>query len=264
MRLQIGDKVFRAAFVGVLAVLALYFVTLAGSLGHFGGADSYLREIVSPEIMFSIKLSLLTATAASAAAMIVAIPAAYALSRYQFPGKIIVDVVLDLPIFISPIAIGAMLLVFFNTRAGMAVERVHPFVFEISGIVLAQFTIVSALAVRLLKSTFDGIDPRYENVARTLGLSKTQSFFRATLPMSRNGLVAAAVITWARAIGEFGATVTVAGTTPMKTQTLPVAIHMSFANADLGRAAAIIIVLIVIAVASLLLLRIVMGGKLSP
>lgn len=255
-----GEKVFRAAFMGALAVLALYFVALVASLAKFGDFGSYLHRILSPEIMFSIKLSLMTATAASAAALLVATPAAYALSRYDFPGKTIVDVALDLPIFISPIAIGAMLLVFFNTGPGMAVERVFPFVFEASGIILAQFTIVSALAVRLLKSTFDGIDPRYENVARTLGLTKTQAFFKATLPMSKNGLIAAGVITWARAIGEFGATVTIAGATPMKTETLPVAIHMSFANADLGRAAAIIIVLIAIAVASLLALRKIMGG----
>ena len=123
------------------------------------------------------------------------------------------------------------------------------------GIILAQFTVINALAVRLLKSTFDSINPRYEQVGRTLGYSKMQVFYRVTLPLARNGLIAAAVLTWARAIGEFGATVTLAGAMKMKTETLPVAIFLNLATANVEKAVAVIFVLIAIATIALIILR---------
>jgi len=106
-----------------------------------------------------------------------------------------------------------------------------------------------------MKSSFDGIDPSYENVGRTLGLTKTRAFFHVTLPLAKNGLLAAAIITWARAVGEFGATVTLAGATPMKTETLPTAIHLGFAAADIPKAVSAILILIFISMGALVLLR---------
>jgi len=167
-----------------------------------------------------------------------------------------------LPIVISPVAIGAALLVFFNTPLGSTInDNVVGFVFAVPGIVLAQVTIISALAIRLLKSTFDSIDPRYELVARTLGCSKPEAFFRVTLPLSRDGLIAAGILTWARAVGEFGATVTLAGATAMKTETLPTAIFLGLATADVEKAIAVIFVLIIIAIAALLLIRKLIGRR---
>ena len=133
------------------------------------------------------------------------------------------------------------------------------FVFEVPGIVLAQFTMISALAVRLLKSTFDSIDPRYEQVGRTLGCSKLKVFFRVTLPLARDGLIASSILTWAKAMGEFGATVTLAGATAFKTETLPIAIFLSLATADVEKAVAVIFILIVIATVSLIALRKISG-----
>lgn len=262
--MPLEEKIFRAAVCSGLGALVLYFLCLAVGLASHTSFGEFRNALESREVVSAIALSLVSATAASAFALIAAVPAAYALSRYNFPGKAFADAILDLPIFISPIAIGAMLLLFFNTRPGAAIETMHPIAFDTWGIVLAQFTVVSALAVRLMKSTFDGIDPRYENVGRTLGCSRTAAFFRITLPLSKNGLLAAAIITWARAIGEFGATVTLAGATPYRTETLPVAIHLSFAGADIHRAATVIIILIAISLASLLLLRRVTGGKGFP
>ncbi len=120
---------------------------------------------------------------------------------------------------------------------------------------LAQFTIISALAVRLLKATFDSINPRYERVGRTLGYTKIKVFFKVTLPLARNGLIAASILTWARAVGEFGATVTVAGAMKMKTETLPIAIFLNLAQAEVERAIAVVFVLVAIAVIALVILR---------
>ncbi|MBN1547510.1 MAG: ABC transporter permease subunit [Syntrophaceae bacterium] len=106
-----------------------------------------------------------------------------------------------------------------------------------------------------MKATFDSIDPRYEQVGRTLGCSKTSVFFRVTLPLARNGLLASCILTWARAIGEFGATITLAGAMKPKTETLPVAIFLSLSTADIEKAIAVIITLITIAGVALFVLR---------
>ena len=247
---------FRLATVTVLGLLTLFFVVILLSLLTCTSLSTLLTVLTSPEILFAVRLSLTTATIAAVISMLVAIPVAYALSQTTFPGKAIIDTILDLPIVVSPIALGAALLVFFNTAAGEAIEnRLMRFVFEVPGIVLAQFTIVNALAIRLLKSTFDSIDPRYEQVGRTLGYTKTGAFIRITLPLARNGLIAAFVLTWARALGEFGATVTLAGAMKMKTETLPVAIFLNLATADVEKAVAVVCILIVIALGALLVLR---------
>jgi len=251
-----GERVFRMATFSALGLLVLFFIGIITALAAYADWSQFFSILFSKEILFAIRLTLATATIATIASMVFAIPAAYAISQTHFVGKDIVDTILDLPIVISPIALGAALLVFFNTSFGRAIEgNLFRFVFEVPGIVLAQFTIISALAVRLLKATFDGINPRYERVGRTLGYSKLKVFFKVTLPLARNGLIAAAVLTWARAIGEFGATVTVAGAMKMKTETLPIAIFLNLAQADVDKAIAVVFVLIAIAVAALITLR---------
>ncbi len=255
-----GERTFKAATISALALISLFFVGLLISLLAYTDWNTFASVLLSKEILFAIRLSLLTATLATLFSILIAIPAAYAISSISFPGKDIVDSLLDLPIVVSPIALGAALLVFFNTPIGAGMDRhVLKIVFAVPGIVLAQFTIVSALAIRLLKSTFDDIDPRFEQVARTLGYSKLKAFFKITLPLARNGLIATIILTWARAVGEFGATVTLAGATAMKTETLPIAIFLSLATADVDKAIAVIFVLIIIAVTALVIGRRVTG-----
>jgi len=257
-----GERVFRVATISALVLLAVFFIGIIVSMLSYTDWSTFVTALFSREILFAIRLSLTTATIAAVISLLIAVPVAYAISRSRFPGKDIVDSLLDLPIVISPVALGAALLVFFNTPLGSAINNnVVRFVFAVPGIVLAQITVISALAVRLLKSTFDAIDPRYEQVARTLGCSKPEAFFRVTLPMARDGLVASAILTWARAIGEFGATVMLAGATAMKTETLPTAIFLSLASADVEKAIAVIFVLVLIAVVALLVIRKLIGRR---
>jgi molybdate transport system permease protein len=251
-----GERPFQAALMSALVLLTLLFAGIIVSLMAYTDWDVIVATLLSPEILFAIRLSLITATISTTFAMLAAIPVAYAISHFEFPGKSIVDTILDLPIVISPIALGAALLVFFNTPIGVGIEnKLIRFVFEVPGIILAQFMVITALAVRLLKSTFDSIDPRYEQVGRTLGCTKLTAFCTVTLPLAKNGLIAAAILTWARAIGEFGATVTLAGATKQKTETLPIAIFLNLATADVEKAVAVIFILIVIAVMALIFLR---------
>lgn len=257
-----GERAFKMATISALAILAIFFIGIFISLLAYTKWDTFVQTLFSREILFAVRLSLMTATVAALISILIAVPVAYAISRTRFPGKDIVDSLLDLPIVVSPVALGAALLVFFSTPAGAAINNnVIRFVFSVPGIVLAQITVISALAVRLLKSTFDSIDPRYEQVARTLGCSKPEAFFRVTIPLARQGLIAAVILTWARGVGEFGATVTLAGATAMKTETLPTAIFLSLASADVEKAVAVIFLLVIIAIAALLVIRKVIGRR---
>lgn len=259
------ERLFRITTSSTLAVLAIFFGGLLLSLASSTTAARFWSLLWSEEILFAIRLSVFTATLATLAAVLVALPAAYALSHYDFPGKTLVDTLLDLPIVLSPIALGAALMIFSATRVGTYIEG-HglTFVFEVPGLVLAQFTVVVALATRLLKSTFDMIDPRYARVGRVLGCTGFQAFRKVTLPLARPGIAAAVILTWARAVGEYGASVTLAGATSMKTETLPIAIYLSFASADVEKAVAVIFVLVGIAGAALLAMRWVGGQGVKP
>jgi molybdate transport system permease protein len=208
------NRLFNFAIVAVAVVLAVFLLALILSTVAELGRSSSVKPPHVSEIFFAIKLSLFTATLASVFALIVSVPVAYMLSRCSFFGKSMLDTLLDLPIVLSPIALGAMLLIFFNTPVGQAVEaRFGQFVFEVRGIVLAQFFVVVGLSIRLLKTTFEGIDIEYENLARTLGYNRIGSFRRVVVPLAGRGILASFLLVWGRAFGEFGATVTLAGAT---------------------------------------------------
>jgi len=206
---------------------------------------TFFAAISSERVWYSIKLSFFTAAAAAFLSVVVAIPAAYALSRYEFRGKAFVDALLELPLIISPVALGAALLIFFNTRAGELIQNnFMSFVFEIRGIILAQFVTSAGVATRMIKSSLDEISPRYEMVARSLGATPFRSFMTVTLPLARKGILASAVITFAKCVGEFGATVTLAGSMPMKTETLPISIYLRLSGADIEGTVVFILILL--------------------
>jgi molybdate transport system permease protein len=251
-----SERVFRVATIGALAILGLFFFSILLSLFPWFDRDTIVWALTSREILFGAFLSVTTASLATFLSLIICTPAAYALSQTNFKGKNVVDTFLDLPIVISPIAIGAALLAFFSTPIGAGIQsHIIKFVFQVPGIILAQFAIISGLAMRLLKSTFDEIDPQYEQVARTLGYNKIRAFSYVTLPLAKKGIIATTILIWARAVGEFGATVTLAGAMPFKTETLPIAIYLNLAGANIEKAVVVILLLIIIASIALLGVR---------
>lgn len=254
------DKGFRSLAVGLLAILTLFFLAMLTSMSWYVKPDTFLKMLLSDEVSFSVKLTIVTSTISTSLALGIAIPLAYVLSRVDFPGKSLIDALLDIPMIMPPIALGAALLIFFSTPLGETVQtHFVRFVFEPAGLVLAQFTVVVAVCIRVLKAAFDGVDPRYELAARTLGCTKTEAFLKVTLPLAKKNILASAIISWAKAVGEFGASVTLAGATRMRTETMPIAIFLSLATADVERAVAIIFILLGIAISVLILLR-KMGG----
>ncbi len=242
-----ANRLFRLGLqlaTGLLAGLLLLF--LAAMAQEFFLAPGG-RPLDLQEIAFAVRLSLATATGTTLLAILFAIPVAYYLARFNFPGKHLVDTLLDLPLVLSPIALGAMILIFFHTRLGKLVETaLGGVVFNVKGIIAAQFFVVIGLGIRQVKLAFAAVDPELENIARTLGCSQGRTFFLVTLPLARRGLWSALLLVWARAIGEFGATLTLAGATTMKTETIPTAIYLSFATADLRGAIALIFLLLLL------------------
>jgi molybdate transport system permease protein len=234
---------------------------LASQVGY-AGVRAPLAALGQPDIQHAIRLSLFCATVAAGLALIVAIPSAYALARYRFPGKVVVDALLDIPIIISPVAIGITLLLMFRSTPGSWVQdNLIRFVFEVPGIILAQFIIALALQIRVLKAAFEEVDPRLEQVARYLGCSQWAAMRRVTLPLARPGLIAALVLGWGRAIGDYGATVTIAGSVKGKTDTMPISIVMNWSAVRIESAVALVMLLTLIALIVLIVVRLAAGAR---
>jgi molybdate transport system permease protein len=242
----------RLTILCALAVLGIYGALIASLFYYFDGAK-VLAALSSNRVLFAIQLSLVTATLATAFALLIAVPAAYALSRYRFRGRETVDAILEFPLIVSPAALGAIILIFFSNPLGQWVQtHMIQFVFAFAGIVLVQFVTVLGVAVRFMKTAFDQVPRHYETVARTLGASPARAFFTVGLPLARRSLLASGALAWAKALGEFGATITVAGAMAMRTETLPVAIYMRLSTADIEGTVALILVLVTIGLTALL------------
>jgi len=251
---------FRYTMIGAAVCIFIFYFGLILSLFYFVGGKGFWEALSHPNTLFSIRLSLIAATIATLLAVLIGLPSAYALSRFEFVGKGILDTFLEIPLIVSPIALGASFLVFFSTPLGELIQNKGVFfVFEVPGILLAQFATIAGLATRLMKASLDEISPRYEAVARSLGSSPWQAFYKITLPLSFRGLLASVILSWAKAFGEFGATVTLAGAMPGKTETMPIAIFTALASADIDKA--IVLILILVAFGLLTLYAVRLTGK---
>lgn len=239
------DAAFKLAMLLPLAALTGYFLLLVGSQSAFFSFSGFIEQLSKVDIRSAISLSLIAATVSSAVAVGIAIPSAYALARIDFPFKRLIDTFIDLPMVLTPIALGTLILMSWNTAIGRMLAGFGLTIpFTLAGVILAQFTVVVAISVRMLKATFEQVNPRQEQVARLLGCSAFGSFLHVTLPLARRGILAAIILTWARAVGEFGATVMVAGTARGQTATLPSSIYLAMSMADLPQAVTLVVILI--------------------
>lgn len=197
------------------------------------------------ELAESVWLSVVTASITASLSAFFGIPTAYALSRFRFPGAVVVDTVVDLLIVIPPLIVGLTLVaVFGQTKTGNWLNETIGFLYTTQGIIVAQFAVASALAVRVFKAAFDQVNPRFEQVARTLGASSLYAFFHITLPLAKNGLLAGLVLAWARAVGEFAPVLVVAGTDVGKVLPVQAFLNMSAGNIELAFVVTTLMVLI--------------------
>jgi molybdate transport system permease protein len=189
--------------------------------------------------------------------LLLAVPVGYLLARGYFRGRVWLDAALDIPIVLPPMVVGLCLLIFFQTVVGHLIERVIPFTYTIAGVVLAQFVIGAAFAVRTMRGTFEHLSERPENVALTLGCTRTRAVWLVTLPAARSGMFAAASIAWARSLGEFGPILVFAGATRMKTEVLPTSVWLELSVGNLEAAIAVSLLMVALAVVVLASVRLV-------
>jgi molybdate transport system permease protein len=233
----------------------LFFIisTILIGLIFYSPLPALAASLTSPEIQFAILLSLATSVISTLICIAIAIPVAYALARYQFFGKRITNLFLTLPLTLPPLVAGIALLLFFGTTPwGKVLEQAgFAVIFTPLGIIVAEVFVNIPYMIRILRSAFSTINPRYEYVAKTLGCTDTAAFIHVTLPMARSGLLAGTVITWSKSMGEFGAVLMLAGATTMRTETLPIALYLNISTGDLHLAVAAATILILISLITL-------------
>jgi molybdate transport system permease protein len=253
------------AYAGFILAVIWADVAWLAMPGAESGKRGITKVLTSPdvatEVLTALKLSLVTSFISSILAMTVAIPSAYALSRYRLPFRSLIDTVIDLPIVIPPLIAGISLLIFFNQMGfGIQLEKWLRVVYSQRGIVVAQFFIASAFCIRATKAAIDQVNPRFESVARSLGCGPVRAFWQITLPLAKTGLMAGWIMTWARAMGEFAPIMVFAGATPLYTAVLPVTAFLNLSVGNIETSVAVTVLMIVIASVTLLLFK-KLGGQ---
>ncbi len=250
-----ADRVFIAALVTLGGCYLLLLAAMLVADAAYTSPAHLWNALRSPEIRFAIHLSFLTCTLTAILSVWIAIPIGYLLARWRFPGRRLVDALLDIPIVLPPLVIGLSLLILFQTPPGRAIERLIPVTYAVPSIILAQFMVACAFAIRTLRATFDQINPRHEQVALTLGCSRARAFWWVVIPEAKRGILTAGTLAWARALGEFGPILVFSGATRMKTEVLPTTVFLELSIGNLEAAVAVSLLMVAAAVAVLLLIR---------
>jgi molybdate transport system permease protein len=211
---------------------------------------------VSPESLTALLLSVRVAVVATAATALVGIPLAYVLARRRFPGKTVVDLVVTLPLVLPPTVTGYYLIVVLGRRGWLGAPLYHAtgwtLAFTWYAAVVAAAVMALPLLVRTARATIESVNPDLEKAALTLGRSEWRAAIDVTLPLARNGIVAGLVLAFARALGEFGATLMLAGNIPGRTATVPLAIYTAVQTGEAGEAVALVAMLTALSCAVLL------------
>ena len=211
---------------------------------------------LSPEEWQAVALSLRVAFWATLASLPLGVLTAYALARWRFPGRQLLNGLVHLPLILPPVATGYLLLLAFGTRGplgSLLQEAGIVFAFRWTGAALAAAVMAFPLMVRAIRLSIEAVDPKLEQASATLGASGPWAFATVTLPLVLPGIVAGIILAFAKAMGEFGATITFVSNIPGQTQTLPTAIY-AFLQVPGGEASALRLVVIAVAVSMAALL----------
>jgi molybdate transport system permease protein len=216
------------------------------------------QRLTAPGVSAALRLSLVTATGAAALCLLFGVPLAWLLARTTFPGRGFVRALVTVPLVLPPVVGGVALLLVFGRRGllggwldttlGISLP------FTTAGVVLAEAFVAMPFLVISVEGALRGADARYEEAAATLGAGRWTAFRRVTLPLIGPGIAAGGVLCWARALGEFGATITFAGNFPGRTQTMPLAVYLALEQ-DLEAAIVLSLVLLTGSVIVLVCLR---------
>ena len=252
----VGQRLFRGAAVAALVFELAFIAVVLVALVVFVDVTSFTRCLTSPEIIYSIRLTIISVTISTGLCMLLAIPAAYALSSYRGRLATVIDTLLDLPIVVPPVAAGLALLILFGYYLGDAMEARGVFLPHTRpGIVVAQFFATMTYSVRSVKAALDSISPRLPAVARTLGSNQWRAFRRVTLPLARNGILAGAVLSWSRCLGLFGPVIMFCGATRFRTEILPTSIYLNTSVGQIEEAVAGTLILLILATVTLFIFK---------
>lgn len=215
-------------------------------------------QLASPQVASALRLSLGASLAALGVATVLGVPLAWLLARRDFPGRRLLRALCLLPMVLPPVVGGVALLLAFGRRGivGGPLDRLTglTFPFTTTGVVLAEVFVAMPFLIVTVEAGFRGMDRRYEDAAATLGASRWTTFRRVTLPLIAPSLAAGMALCWARAIGEFGATITFAGNLAGRTQTMPLAVYLALQSAP-DAALLLSLILLTVSVAVLFALR---------
>jgi molybdate transport system permease protein len=215
-------------------------------------------RLTDPAIVAALRLSLITATLATGVSLVLGVPLAWVLARTDLPGRRFVRALVTVPLVLPPVVGGVALLLVFGRRGLLGAWLDAHFgitlPFTTTGVVVAEAFVAMPFLVISVEGALRGADARYEEAAATLGAGRWTAFRRVTLPLVAPGIAAGAVLCWARALGEFGATITFAGNFPGRTQTMPLAVYLALEQ-DLDAAIVLSLVLLVVSVIILAALR---------
>jgi len=216
------------------------------------------QRLAEPGVLTALRLSVQTATVATVVCLILGVPLAWLLARVEFPGRRLVRALVTVPLVLPPVVGGVALLTVLGRR-GLVGSWLDAWFdvtlpFTTTGVVLAQAFVALPFLVIAVEGALRGADTRYEEAAATLGATRWATFIHVTLPLAAPGVAAGAVLCWARALGEFGATVTFAGNFPGRTQTMPLAVYLAL-ETDPQAAIVLSLLLLAVSVAVLAALR---------
>ncbi|WP_374209143.1 ABC transporter permease [Kitasatospora sp. A2-31] len=252
-----ADRVPVALLLPALLGLAFLTLPLVGLLVR-APWSSLSDQLTSTEVWDALRLSLVSATAATGVSLVLGVPLAWLLARTELPGRRLVRALVTLPLVLPPVVGGVALLLVLGRRGivGSWLDSAFGITlpFTTTGVIVAEAFVAMPFLVISVEGALRAADPRYEEAAATLGASRLTAFRRVTLPLIAPGIGAGAVLAWARALGEFGATITFAGNFPGRTQTMPLAVYLAMER-DPEAAIALSLVLLVVSVAVLVGLR---------
>lgn len=242
-----------AFHIGAIAVALIVFLFIFSALSIIvlKGFPCIREAFQSSEIFFAIKLSLYTTSVSTLICILLAIPTAYALTKTAMPCKKLVQMILELPLSLPHLVLGLSLLMLFSTPFGKFLSALgFKVIFSVNGIILAHIFVNLPFAIRIIRNGFYEVNPKLEWIAGLLGASRMKVFQTVTLPLAKNIVIGAVILTWSRALGEFGATLMLVGATRMKTETIPTSIYLNMATGDTDSTMAVALVLLLISALS--------------
>jgi molybdate transport system permease protein len=252
-----NDRVPAVVVAGAALGALLFVAPLVGLLWRAPWSSAW-SVLSTHDALTALRLSLETSIASTAIAVVLGVPLAWVQARVAYPGRRVVRAITLLPMVLPPVVGGIALLLALGKRGLVGQYLDHAGVhlpFHVLGAITAETFVAMPFLVLTVEAAFRSADRRYEDAARTLGASRFSVFRRVTLPMIRPSLIAGAVLCWARALGEFGATITFAGNATGRTQTLPLFVYVKLEEGNTDAAIVLSLVLLLISLAVLVSLR---------